>query len=282
MASLMLQTAMMVGGAGGAVGALAGGMYGGGDVGMMLGGGAAGAVAGVGLAAGLARAAPAMRAAPAPAPAPAIRAALHNTTQHRRRAFTPRQGTYPTANFPKDINPGHALTLHPTQSNMARGLRGEFDTVGGNLVRGPATGATPGATPGAPAVASNAAGGGDWHPLATGAAMAGIGGTASWLTGGSFVQGAVMGGLGGFGAVKGAKWGAGLKDEQITGALGKEWGGSVASYTKGARTATREFLGDTSNRRMAMMGGAGLSGFIFGGNRRNHRRGFNSRRGSRI
>ena len=107
------------------------------------------------------------------------------------------------------------------------------------------------------------------------------GGTASYATGGEFGQGAVVGGMVGFGGVRAAKFFSATTPTGMKSVLGESMGGGLASMTESARPYMAEALGDTFTRRGAMVAGAGLGGFIFGG-RRNHRRGFNSRRGNRI
>lgn len=115
----------------------------------------------------------------------------------------------------------------------------------------------------------------------TAGGMALAGGTASYMTGGEFGQGAVVGGMVGFGGVSAARFFSATTPTGMKSVLGEGMGGSLASMTESARPVMAEALGDTVTRRGAMVAGAGLGGFIFGG-RRNHRRGFNSRRGNRI
>jgi hypothetical protein len=118
-------------------------------------------------------------------------------------------------------------------------------------------------------------------PLGTAVAMGAVGGGVSYMTGGNFGQGAALGAAGGYGIMKAGMAGSALKGGQLKRSfLGKEAGGNLAKMTKDARKAGREFFNDTGSRRAAMLAGSGLTGMVFGGNRRSHKRGFNSRRGN--
>lgn len=121
-------------------------------------------------------------------------------------------------------------------------------------------------------------GAGGGHGLAKAAAWGGvsalIGGTTSFLTGGSFVRGAAAGAVGGL---------LGHKAYNNRGAFGAHFGGVGKSLgIKIPEKAAAAFSVAKLNRRSAMYAGAGLFGAIFGGDRRSHARGFNANRGSRI
>lgn len=155
-----------------------------------------------------------------------------------------------------------------------------------NAVTPPAGGGA--ATPGA-SLASNADVGGagssgflaGMSPLGTAVAMGAVGGGVSYMTGGNFMQGAALGAAGGYGMMKAGMAGSALTGKQLKGSfLGKEMGGNLAKMSKDARRAGRDFFADTGSRRAAMLAGSGLTGMVFGGNRRSHKRGFNSRRGN--
>jgi len=164
--------------------------------------------------------------------------------------------------------------------------------------------ATSGGSPVADAVAADAGGkggtitgrildrsgtGGIGGAAATGVAalgMGAIGGGVSYLSGGEFGQGAVAGAMLGFGgrmAVRGGgeKWARGFAaegGEKMT----KKFGGDGAM---GALGETLSNIGSGANvvqQRHAMLAGAGLGGFMFGGDRSRHNRGFNSSRGNRF
>lgn len=211
----------------------------------------------------------------------AVRSGLNNMKSQYRAGMA---STIPPKP-PEPYTGPTVLQLHPTQNNAARGARGELDHMSQtelSKLRGGPAAPTPG-----PSSPSNAAitpeGGGlaGASPLAMAAGMAAVGGVTSYATGGNFGQGALLGAAGGYGMMKAGMAGSALKGSQLKGSfLGKEMGGNLAKMTKGARTAGREFFGDTGNRRAAMLAGAGLSGMVFGGNRRSHKRGFNSRRGN--
>lgn len=123
--------------------------------------------------------------------------------------------------------------------------------------------------------------------LAGYAGAAGIGavagGTASWMTGGSFVQGAVFGAGAGAG-MRGARLGMGMNRKAVQSGITQVMGhfgmDAASQYTK---SVTRLAATGTSRQgRMAMFaGGAMLAGGVFGG-RRNMSRGFNQNRGNRI
>jgi hypothetical protein len=102
-----------------------------------------------------------------------------------------------------------------------------------------------------------------------------VGGVTSYSTGGSFVQGAAIGGLMGAGlGVLGAK---GAATKFLAGGPGKFGRGSFArKMVKYSR-----YMESPEHRRMLMNGGAALAGFVFGGNR-THKRGFNAQRGNSI
>lgn len=119
-----------------------------------------------------------------------------------------------------------------------------------------------------------------------------IGGGVSYATGGEFGQGFVAGAAGGF-AARGLKRMA-LNNQAPGGGLTmtKKYANASFSGTSdvdGARGVLGSVLNSTATSlqtmkaRNLMMGGAGLSGFAFGGKReKNHRRGFNQSRGSRF
>ena len=140
-------------------------------------------------------------------------------------------------------------------------------------------GATP--TPGAPAVAANTSvsGLGGAHPVAIAAGMAAVGGVTSYATGGNFMQGAVMGGVGGYAGVKGAMYGAKYASKNLGEGMGRDAARTTRAFFLGSKSFGGRSQG-IANQRGAMLAGAGLSGMMFGGNRRSHKRGFNSRRGN--
>ena len=120
--------------------------------------------------------------------------------------------------------------------------------------------------------------GGEWGPMGTALAMGAIGAGVSYATGGEIGQGALAGGIGGAIGMRA------IRSMGSEGMIGKQ---ILASETLGASyiphaAAISEGMSSAGSRRAAMFAGAGLSGAIFGGNRRSHRRGFNSSRGSRI
>tara|TARA_Y100001973_G_scaffold39802_1_gene59618 strand:- start:11443 stop:12120 length:678 start_codon:yes stop_codon:yes gene_type:complete len=109
-----------------------------------------------------------------------------------------------------------------------------------------------------------------------------IGGTASYATGGEFWQGAAAGSMGGF-AMRGAYRTAfqnspGLNQMVKSAAEGE---GKFSKMAQGMMQSSQEGRGMmTLAGRHAMMAGAALGGMSFGGNRNNHRRGFNAHRGN--
>lgn len=119
---------------------------------------------------------------------------------------------------------------------------------------------------------------GDMHPLGSALAMGAVGGITSYATGGNILQGATLGAGLGFGGVMGLKYGAEYASENLGQGMMKDAAMSTrAFFAGGGPNAGRASA--TGNTRAAMLAGAGLGGLIFGG-RRNHRRGFNSRRGN--
>ena len=134
-------------------------------------------------------------------------------------------------------------------------------------------------------------GGGVTGAAATGVAalgMGAIGGGASYISGGEFGQGAVAGAMLGFGGRMAARGGAegfvrGLAGEGGTKIAGKKFGQNGGAG--GALADTLTNIGNGANvvqQRHAMLAGAGLGGFMFGGDRSRHNRGFNSSRGNRF
>lgn len=109
---------------------------------------------------------------------------------------------------------------------------------------------------------------------------AGVGGVTSYATGGEFGKGAVAGGMVAGGAYLGMSTMA-TNAKAINAAAGGE---GFGAGVMGAMQGANQVIGGASvaGRRAALMGGAGLAGLTFGGNRRSHRRGFNQSRGSRI
>ena len=121
-----------------------------------------------------------------------------------------------------------------------------------------------------------------------------IGGTTSYATGGEFGQGFAVGAVGGFA-------GRGLKQAAMANMAGggkggltftKKFAGSSWATPRGTDSSALAVAGSALNRgaqsvqtmssRAAFMGGAGLAGVMFGGDRTSHRRGFNQSRGSRF
>lgn len=111
---------------------------------------------------------------------------------------------------------------------------------------------------------------------------AGVGGVTSYATGGEFGKGAVAGGMVAGGAYLGMSTMA-TNSKAINAAVAKG-GEGFGAGVMGAMQGANQVIGGASvaGRRAALMGGAGLAGLTFGGNRRSHRRGFNQSRGSRI
>lgn len=109
-----------------------------------------------------------------------------------------------------------------------------------------------------------------------------VGGVTSYATGGEFGQGAVAGGMVVGGAYLGMSTMA-SNSKAINAAVTKG-GEGFGAGVMGAMQGANQVIGGASvaARRAALMGGAGLAGLTFGGNRRSHRRGFNQSRGSRI
>jgi len=93
-----------------------------------------------------------------------------------------------------------------------------------------------------------------------------IGGAASYATGGEFFQGAAAGSIIGAGGVAA---GMGIMNANRS---------FLAKNAAGVNDIVSSMT--TAQRRNAMFGGAGLSGMIFGGDRRSHKRGFNQSRGN--
>ena len=93
-----------------------------------------------------------------------------------------------------------------------------------------------------------------------------IGGVTSYATGGDFFQGAAAGSIIGAGGVAA---GMGIMNANRS---------FLAKNAAGINDAVSSM--STSQRRNAMFAGAGLSGMVFGGDRRSHRRGFNQSRGN--
>lgn len=93
-----------------------------------------------------------------------------------------------------------------------------------------------------------------------------IGGVTSYATGGEFFQGAAAGSIIGAGGVA-----VGMGVMNANKAL-------IAKHAPSINEVTSAIT--TTQRRNAMFAGAGLSGMVFGGDRRSHRRGFNQSRGN--
>lgn len=91
-----------------------------------------------------------------------------------------------------------------------------------------------------------------------------MGGAISYASGGEFSQGALAGTMGGLAMRAG---GHVLNSN-------KELAGKMST---GLQSATSAFV---DNNRQAMLAGAGLTGFVFGGKRESKKRGFNSSRGN--
>ena len=151
----------------------------------------------------------------------------------------------------------------------------------GGAPRAAAAGAAAG-----PSVAANTAiagGGGGLlagaHPVAIAAGMAAVGGVTSYATGGNFMQGAVMGGVGGYAGVRGVMAGAKYAGRNLEKGMARDAARTTRAFLVGSKSFGGRAQGIT-NQRAAMLAGAGLSGMMFGGNRRSHKRGFNSRRGN--
>lgn len=114
---------------------------------------------------------------------------------------------------------------------------------------------------------------------ATAGMGAAVGGVGSYLTGGSFTQGAMFGA----GAGMGMRYGLRNRDAMVTAA---NKGMSYFGVAKAADYST-QLSGLMSNfntveaRRAAVGAGALLGGLTFGGSR-SHSRGFNANRGNRI
>lgn len=133
-----------------------------------------------------------------------------------------------------------------------------------------------------------------------------VGGTANYATGGSFGEGAIMGGLAG-GAIKigsraiaanetgienylqrtalGSEMTAGMsRDEAARLIVGKQTAGEGAGFMQNQAfnilKSQNPSMGMQS--RYMVMGGSALSGIAFTGRRNDKRRGFNSHRGNRI
>jgi hypothetical protein len=93
-----------------------------------------------------------------------------------------------------------------------------------------------------------------------------VGGLASYATGGEFFQGAAAGSIIGAGGVAA---GMGIMNANRS---------FLAKNAAGVNDLVSSMT--TAQRRNAMFGGAGLSGMVFGGDRRSHKRGFNQSRGN--
>ena len=107
-----------------------------------------------------------------------------------------------------------------------------------------------------------------------------IGGTASYATGGEFTSGAMAGSLGGF-AARGISRTLRGNSKMYNAQLAKTASGEGVGSTIASQVMKHQ--GSVSNaitQRRAMMAGAGLFGVAGGGNRNNHRRGFNAHRGN--
>jgi hypothetical protein len=113
-----------------------------------------------------------------------------------------------------------------------------------------------------------------------------IGGTTSYATGGEFGQGFAVGAAGGF-AARGLKRAALNNQASPSGGLTMTKKFDNADGARGVMSSVLNSAGtglQTMKARNAMMGGAGLSGVMFGGQRegKSHSRGFNQSRGSRF
>jgi len=126
----------------------------------------------------------------------------------------------------------------------------------------------------------------DWGPetdvVKFAAGMGLAGGAASYITGGEFGQGALMGVAGGATIGRGVGFlGSKINQSMISSGMKKHiqkagFVGNAASMLERAAPA----IGN-SDRRIAMLGGAGLVGMMGGGHRDNNkRRGFNAHRGN--
>lgn len=110
------------------------------------------------------------------------------------------------------------------------------------------------------------------------AGMAAVGGVTSYATGGNFGQGALLGAAGGYGMVKGIGMGAKYGAKNFAkGTMTGDASRKATAFMIGANGGSGSGV---ANRRGAMLAGSALSGMVFGGNRRSHKRGFNSRRGN--
>ena len=110
--------------------------------------------------------------------------------------------------------------------------------------------------------------------MATGAFA---GGTASYMTGGSFTQGAMAGMVGGTFAYKSGR------SLASAGAYMMRQGRQAGTRRFGAQLHGIGYgMSSRANRRMAFGVGATMGGMAFGGERRSHKRGFNSQRGNYI
>ena len=109
-----------------------------------------------------------------------------------------------------------------------------------------------------------------------------IGGVTSYATGGEFMQGAAAGAMGGF-AMRGLYGLAGSKAGGLNQMVASraESGGALSGLAQGMMNSASAGTGmQTMAARHAMMSGAALGGMMFGGNRKSHKRGFNSHRGN--
>ena len=109
-----------------------------------------------------------------------------------------------------------------------------------------------------------------------------LGGITSYATGGEFGQGMAMGGMGSF-AIRNLHRGLGANaatlQKRASDFVGDTAGqGSFMQNRVHQMQNTASF--NTLSQRKSMYAGAGLMGVIGGGNRDNHRRGFNSHRGN--
>jgi hypothetical protein len=97
-----------------------------------------------------------------------------------------------------------------------------------------------------------------------------VGGAVSYASGGEFGQGFAAG------ATVGVMGGAGMGLMRANQSAQAVESGFFSSFNQVASGAS------TMQRRGAVLAGGGLSGMVFGGDRKSHRRGFNQSRGNRF
>ena len=122
--------------------------------------------------------------------------------------------------------------------------------------------------------------------IGAGLGMGAIGGVTSYATGGEFGQGFAAGAVGGA-AGRGLKRMA-LNNMAAGGGMNMTKKYAQADFGDGGKAIAGSVLNmgasgmQTMKARTAMMGGAALSGVMFGGDRSSHSRGFNQTRGNRF